>query len=313
MILERKWAQNISVDNSWSSAAKIAPHRLYQIWDNKFFFPCDDFGLRIPNHYNNIREKYEKSSKNYKIFCFGGSTTFGFYLPYNESYPHYLETLYSKTSIFNIGICGSDVTQSLYMYIDLLRIGLIPDMVVFLDGINEKQGYIQARTGNINYNLQSNSYEMINNAYQGSQNKNLLNRAQKYIFNKFDKSKVSEKQNLLKFVKNQSVEYVLSVEMIKKISSINNVECLFILQPTVWDTLSHDYLLDNEELNRKAYLKKLYEEIILHDNKIFTLNKNTIKKLKPDMFFDWQHLTKDGNKILAKIVKDFLRDVKNIK
>ena len=30
-----------------------------------------------------------------------------------------------------------------------------------------------------------------------------------------------------------------------------------------------------------------------------------IKKLKPDMFFDWQHLTKDGNKILAKIVKDF--------
>ena len=143
MIVQRKWSNTkIEIDKRWFKKNKIAKHRIYQIWDDADLFPCDNYGVRIPVPYSDISERYfslKKSEK--KIFCFGGSTTFGWFVNYKHSYPVYLDNILKNYSVFNLGVPGSDVRQSLYLLIDMLRINLIPDMVIFLDGINEKQAF----------------------------------------------------------------------------------------------------------------------------------------------------------------------------
>jgi len=81
--------------------------------------------------------------KNYNIFFFGGSTSFGVG-PYWATVASYLqETLdeRSKTDkpvrVYNFGRPGYHSTQELILLSRLLSEGNIPDMVVFLDGLND--------------------------------------------------------------------------------------------------------------------------------------------------------------------------------
>ena len=162
MKLYRKWSSPFVIGKEWNIESELAKHRIYEIWRNKKSFPCDDYGLRKPISYSRIEEKYKKNIDKKKIFCFGGSTTFGWYMPYESSYPHHLEIITGNNVVtFNVGICGSDISQNVYLLLDLLRIGLVPDQVIFLDGINEKQGFIQSMSNYKNYCFKTNSYDYV--------------------------------------------------------------------------------------------------------------------------------------------------------
>ena len=210
MKIYRKWGLPINVSEEWNVGSELAKHRIYEIWRNIDLFPCDNYGLRVPIGYKDINEKFKKNMNKKKIFCFGGSTTFGWYVSYEDSYPHQLEILNSeKIAFFNVGICGSDISQNLYLLLDLIRIGLIPDEVIFLDGINEKQGFIQSVSDKDNYEFKTNSYDYL----FGKINKSKPNKIKRLMNKIFERKKI-DNSKFLKFTLNQAKEYLLSYQVI---------------------------------------------------------------------------------------------------
>ena len=114
-------------------------------------FPCDKYGFRLPNSKIEFEERYSKDKKK-KLFCFGGSTTWGQFCKYEDTYPYNLEKLLGdEFSVYNFGGCDSDARTQIYILIDLLRKNFLPDHVLFLDGINEKAGWLN-KINKLDYN-----------------------------------------------------------------------------------------------------------------------------------------------------------------
>lgn len=85
---------------------------------------------------------FEKPPGSYRIVAIGGSTTFGVYLPYDETYPLFLqERLRNDLSsdaieVVNAGLTGSTTAESLHrLYTQIIP--LKPDMVIIYHGFND--------------------------------------------------------------------------------------------------------------------------------------------------------------------------------
>ncbi len=79
---------------------------------------------------------------NFNIFLFGGSTTFGYGLSDDETLSSAIQHLLSRTSArpvfaYNFGRGSYFSTQELMLYYRLLASGSVPQVVVFVDGLND--------------------------------------------------------------------------------------------------------------------------------------------------------------------------------
>jgi len=77
-----------------------------------------------------------------KIFCVGGSTTWGDWVADKDTYPSQLARVipqhgYGPYRVYNLGQAGYSSTQSLIRLMLELRRGNVPDIVIFLSGIND--------------------------------------------------------------------------------------------------------------------------------------------------------------------------------
>jgi lysophospholipase L1-like esterase len=78
----------------------------------------------------------------YRIVAIGGSTTFGVYLPHNETYPYFLQRKLREDfntptiEVVNAGLTGSTTAESLHrLFTQVLPIQ--PDMVIIYHGYND--------------------------------------------------------------------------------------------------------------------------------------------------------------------------------
>src|SRR5690606_7497622 len=77
----------------------------------------------------------------YTIYCIGGSTTFGFFIPDDQTYPSHLSKLlrdegYDNFEVKNLGVTSYNPFQETDLFEELLFIGNRPSLVIFLDGYN---------------------------------------------------------------------------------------------------------------------------------------------------------------------------------
>jgi lysophospholipase L1-like esterase len=76
------------------------------------------------------------------IFVFGGSTTFGYGLPDNETVPAHLAQSLNRSvppgvAVYNFGRAWYFSTQERILFEQLLLSGHVPDVAIFIDGIND--------------------------------------------------------------------------------------------------------------------------------------------------------------------------------
>lgn len=76
------------------------------------------------------------------VFVFGGSTTFGYGVPDNETIPSYLqEVLNSKSQekirVYNLGRGGYISVQERILLEKLILDGVVPQVAIFIDGLND--------------------------------------------------------------------------------------------------------------------------------------------------------------------------------
>jgi hypothetical protein len=87
------------------------------------------------------REKY------FNIFLFGGSTTFGFGVPDDQTVASYLQTFLSNLSltkearVYNFGRGSYYSTQERILFEKMVAAGFRPDVAVFIDGLNDSHHY----------------------------------------------------------------------------------------------------------------------------------------------------------------------------
>lgn len=73
-----------------------------------------------------------------RVFVFGGSTTLGMGVGDRETLPEYLnQALGAGTTVFNFGRPGYYSTQERILFERLLAEGYVPDVAVFVDGLND--------------------------------------------------------------------------------------------------------------------------------------------------------------------------------
>jgi len=73
------------------------------------------------------------------VFVFGGSTAFGWYLPDDETIPSYLQECGApqKLAVYNFARPAYFSSQELALFQKLLRDGHVPQVAVFVDGLND--------------------------------------------------------------------------------------------------------------------------------------------------------------------------------
>ena len=80
--------------------------------------------------------------RNINIFVFGGSTTFGYGVADDETIPSVLQRKLRTSSlrqicVYNFGRGFYYSTQERILFSNLLAAGIVPDMAVFIDGLND--------------------------------------------------------------------------------------------------------------------------------------------------------------------------------
>lgn len=104
------------------------------------YFNILELGNR--GHGSEIRTpQFSKNSSAMKIFLFGGSTTVGFGVEDCETISSHLQRLVDPTAqkvqFFNFGRGSYTSREEALWFLDLLERGIVPDVAVFLDGLND--------------------------------------------------------------------------------------------------------------------------------------------------------------------------------
>lgn len=103
-----------------------------------YYVDIDKNGFR----YSKNQGPWPPHSEGINIFLFGGSTTFGYGVSDNQTIASYLqEYLTQKTGrdvrIYNFGRGYYYSTQERLLYEQLLTTGFVPDVAIFIDGLND--------------------------------------------------------------------------------------------------------------------------------------------------------------------------------
>ena len=82
------------------------------------------------------------AKQNVNVFIFGGSTTFGYGVADSETIPSALQrklraSFGARVCVYNFGCAFYYSTQERILFSNLLASGVVPDVAVFIDGLNE--------------------------------------------------------------------------------------------------------------------------------------------------------------------------------
>lgn len=187
------------------------------------------------------------------IFVFGGSTTFGYGLPDEQTISSYLQqslasTTQQSVAVYNFG-CGSYYsTQERIRFAQLLTSEHVPDIAVFIDGLNE-----------FLYAIDEPGYSTLLREFVAGQTPTLQEEWFKRLpmmqaVARIQENKKEEAQDHTRFVyTEESRKYVLMMlsryldnqKLIQAMGEAFNVRMLFVWQPIPmykYDTKYHPFL-----------------------------------------------------------------------
>ncbi len=284
-------------------------------------FFCADYYLhyRLPQGFNT--EGYrgalldDKEENEYRIACFGGSTTYGYLLAKNESYPFLLEQELQKKadkkySVANLGANGQGIygVSKDVDYYDYLNY----DAAIIYDGYNDRNpvdfNLLDFRGSDFIFHLFK--YKTITFFYL--KDKYTLwntpeNEVSKPVFDKRSASSVKIKNTLSEyFSKNDSLaeamflnnkkpyeEYLKCLEKTLTNLISKNIKTYYVCQPNSYNSTQQK--LVRELINKKFTTKIRY------------INLSDAFENMDEYSFDGMHLTLKGNLRLAKIMNDSIQ------
>jgi hypothetical protein len=178
------------------------------------------------------------------IVVLGGSSTFGYNVSDEHTWPSYLSKILNervstaslpiRVSVMNYGRAFYDTSQETILLIDLLKSGLRPNLVIFMDGVNwgleQDIPYFTSTFEKAFYNLQSPTLSYLSWVPMIRLSSSLKNRLfSKSRDDKFKmNSKDSKENNYVEFIFNRFIQNrIIATEICRQYSA----KPLFFLQP----------------------------------------------------------------------------------
>ena len=285
----------------------------------------------------------DKERPKLRIFIFGGSTVWGtgardlFTIP--SLLVKELDKMGIRSEVTNFGESGYVSTQEVILLLLQLQKGNIPNIAIFLDGVNDTFSAYQNKVPGVPQN-EINRVEEFN-LMKKEKLKDLKSKVFKQIINdlslsrfinsflkKFQTTRKSNSpddgqgESVIKkssnwFLARKVISlYLTNIEIVRTLASAYDFKSFFYWQPTIFQKNSlSDY--ERDEFKKKQYLEGFFGIIstILSEKQEqgFFVNKHfrdfsfVFSSIKHPVFIDWCHLSEMGNAIIAQeLVEDIL-------
>lgn len=299
MIIDRSWALPYDVDDAWGKRGFLARHFPYIYFSDDAIIPTDSQGFRKPIDAETVSEGFHSIEAKSRYICLGGSTTFGWYVDINDAYPSILETHLNDCSVFNFGLGAFNLNSAVHVLVELLRHEIVPTKVIFLDGVNEKQGYRQAHNGYEKFQEEYHDWSLFSKLFDDLSD-DMFRRARRYFEQlKSRPLELPSDEKIISFAHDQARSYIQSYKFIIKLADAYNFQPHFFLQPSLLDILPGVAPL------RQKYIKEVYRCITL-DESVVSVDLSVEMELESSWFIDWQHIDRHGNEALAKAISKHL-------
>ena len=263
-----------------------------------------------------------------KVFCFGGSTTWGVGARDDFTIPSLLaKKLNQDTARFAVQNCGEKgycLTQEIFYLLLLLKQGKVPDYVIFYDGVNEVLvGYKNKKPGSIlgadhmrrQLFQKETRWQYLGKIWQQSgiyRGWNDLSTLIKSYFKKPEEVSPDEEKVLDQLAASVVADYLKNLELVRGLSQVYGFKYLFIWQPA----LLTNRALTEEEKRLPAWdnkkMVKLYELVYERMRNVKMDNFYNISDMfdhkKNTVFISWAHITETGNEQVAQRIFQIFRE-----
>lgn len=261
----------------------------------------------------------------FNIFVFGGSTTFGYGVGNNETIPSYIQELLNNKynnniAVYNYG-CGYHYSSQERIWFEQFIVnGMIPDIVIFIDGLNDF--YFSNMKDESNYSDRiafigvSSISIMMKTIINESPTVALLNT----IVNELYQREGQEKLNVASDNEIRRAAYRLSTnrQIIRNICKEFKITPIFVQQPVPtynYDNSKRVVPVNLKRLGRHINSKKGYEIMIEQVNSGEIIDADIVwcQNLEIDsaQYIDTVHYSAQYNLSIAKLIVDYI-NTKNI-
>lgn len=255
-----------------------------------------------------------------KVFCFGGSTTWGVGARDDFTIPSLLsKDLNQKTPgylVSNYGEKGYCLTQEIVYLVLLLKQGKVPDYTIFYDGINEVMvGYKNKHAGSI-FGADYMRRQLYHKETVGENLGQIWRRSGLYrgwkdladlIKTPFKTEKpltTQDEQALERLADDIVADYLRNMDLVQHLAQAYGFQYLFIWQPA----LCTNQALTAEEKQLAAWTNKkmvrlyqlVYDRMARVQRPYFYNIANMFDQKKKTIYFSWAHITEEGNNQVAE-------------
>jgi GDSL-like Lipase/Acylhydrolase family len=317
---------------------------LKETWSRAYVYePFTQFKERpYKGHYVNIDKDgfrdssnqgpWPPQSKSINVFLFGGSTTFGYGVSDNETIASYLQDyltqkLDTDVRVYNFGRGSYYSTQERLLFEQLLTSGFVPDLAIFMDGLNDFAYYENKPlfTDQLRQLFATGSLEMSKKLLSMTSLGQAAGLVSERIDSLFRKAGIKqlngpEKKDIENEIINKVIHtYIINKKLIEAASNIFGVKSIFVWQPNPaynYDLKYHPFFNgDAGEINysKNGYLgmANFIRENPMGDNFIWCADIQ--KELKQPLYVDRVHYSADFSKLLAEVIANTLVEKFNIK
>jgi hypothetical protein len=254
-----------------------------------------------------------------KVFCFGGSTTWGIGSRDDFTIPSLLSKKLNQGSdrfvVVNYGEQTYCSKQEVINLVLLLIQGKIPDYVIFYDGVNEAMvGFNTGRAGscfgfnNFEFKLIKNEtfWQKLHRYLQESYIYTGVTEVRSWIRRSFKRDRGFSPEELKKL--NQLADdlvddYLENIEFVKRLSESFGFKCLFLWQPALFTNKA----LTADEKKEPAWkymdwvkiTELVYERMAKVKMDHFYNISDMFDHKNKTLFFSWAHITEEGNELVT--------------
>lgn len=276
-----------------------------------YYVTIDSAGFRIIHN----QRPWPPDEELYNIFVFGGSTTFGYGEKNARTIPSYLQGLLEKhvsnnhIAVYNFGHANYFSSQERQEFERLLKEGHLPDLALFIDGLNEFShwdGKPTLKHCEEPVNLKRKLENMINCKYDelclpiqrlaraldiNADAKNNKHKSHNTVMPKLDDDSVNKRIIQL---------WLNNKKKIEGIATKYNIETLFIMQPVpgyAYDLKYHAFIKSLSDLKKHArhHWGYMIWEDVMQKNPEWTSNVINLSHLGEDnkepIYVDRVHYT----------------------
>ena len=282
---------------------------LYRWYSNQANFK----GQHVVTDASGFRIDEETLTNDEVVGMFGGSTTFSVLTSQDDSIPNLLSDILPGRQVLNFGVGGYSTGAEIMTFVEALRAYPKMKTAIFYDGVNEL-GRPLERLGAV-FN---NSYELIGSPYvTGEINAisrsipgiSLADSNLYYIYKRIlpilnkKTDSIDKEKRMLSIVH----RYFENVRVLHGICSEYKVECIFMWQPSIFTTSKDVLTIRENQILNETPMEDYNEltEMIFQDerSKYFNIvNLSNALNTKPatdQYYYDWCHLSKMGNALVA--------------